>query len=583
MLIAIGTDSAPMEDVVMNRHRSVATVLGPAIGLLLLLSNDVPVGAQRASTSAPAAAPQNEWLTWGYDQERTLWNRAEKGLSKDNVGQLTLKWKTQIPTPASLVVLQTLTTPLVAVVSLPQGPATRVFLAGSDNTVYAVDADTGAISWQRKFPHEGKPKDLLTGKDVVPDYRCPGTQNATPVIDKDSGTIYVSTSDGKLRGLSIVNGEDRMPAIEFTNEFARNWSLNLIDGVIYSPTARGCFGIPSHLTSVDLKDPARRKREFFTSPGGTSGAWGRGGIVRGPKYIYVQTADGPYDPGAGKFGNSVVALDFKDLRLVDTYTAENWEYLNAKDLDLSSANAVAFPFQGKTIVASVGKESVVSLLDGDNLGGAHHQTPLYTSPRWGNDEAMLHDRGVWGAMATWQDADGRRYLSMSMLGPVGKSAPPFKYSYGAANDGSIMTFEVRQDLATSKPMLVPLWVSREMHAPDVPVVANGVVYAFQSGKDSTETRAAGVPGAAPGTGARGGRANAAAAAPSAGSGRANAAARPPSLGTNAILYAFDAETGKELFRSELDSFNHFTNPVVAGGTVYAVTWDGKLYAFGLKK
>jgi outer membrane protein assembly factor BamB len=72
--------------------------------------------------------------------------------------------------------------------------------------VYAVDADTGAISWQRKFPHEGKPKDLLTGKDVVPDYRCPGTQNATPVIDKDSGTIYVSTSDGKLRGLSIVNG-----------------------------------------------------------------------------------------------------------------------------------------------------------------------------------------------------------------------------------------------------------------------------------------------------------------------------------------------------------------------------------------
>jgi len=197
-------------------------------------------------------------------------------------------------------------------------------------------------------------------------------------------------------------------------------------------------------------------------------------------------------------------------------------------------------------------------------------------------------------MATWQDADGRRYLSMSMLGPVGKSAPPFKYSYGPANDGSIMTFEVRQDVATSKPMLVPLWVSREMHAPDVPVVANGVVYAFQSGKDSTETRAAGVPGVpgpAAGTGARGGRANVGAnagagaggAGARAGAGRANAAARPASLGTNAILYAFDAATGKELFRSELESFNHFTNPVVAGGTVYAVTWDGKLYAFGLKK
>ena len=301
----------------------------------------------------------------------------------------------------------------------------------------------------------------------------------------------MSTSDGKLRGLSLVNGEDRMPAMDFTHPFARNWSLNLIDGVIYSPTARGCLNIPSHFTAMDLKDPAQRRPEFFTGPGVPAGAWGRGGIVRGPKYLYTQTADGPYDPAAGKFGNTVIALTFKDLRLVDTYTPENWQYLNAKDLDLSSANAVVFPFQGKTIVASVGKESVISLLDADNLGGANHQTPLYTSPRWGNDEAMLHDRGVWGAMATWEDAQGRRYLAMSMLGPVGKSAPPFKYTNGPAADGSIMAFEVRMDAATDKPMVVPLWISRDLHAPDVPVVANGVVYAFQSGKDSTETRAAG--------------------------------------------------------------------------------------------
>jgi hypothetical protein len=307
----------------------------------------------------------------------------------------------------------------------------------------------------------------------------------------------------------------------------------------------------------------------------------------------VQTADGPYDPAAGRFGNSVLALTFKDLRLVDSFTPENWEYLNAKDLDLSSANALAFPFEGKTIVSSVGKESVVSLLDGDSLGGANHMTPLYTSPRWGNDEAMLHDRGVWGAMATWQDAQGRRYLAMSMLGPVGKSAPPFKYSYGPANDGSMMAFEVRRDGSTGKPVLVPLWISREMHAPDVPVVANGVVYTYQSGKDSTETRAAGA-----GRGGRGGRGGAARGAGAAGTAAAGGAApqrggsapggpasnaTPVKLGTNAIVYAFDAENGKELFRYELDSFNHFTNPVVAGGTVYAVDWDGKLYAFGLKK
>jgi len=546
--------------------------------LLFLLATPPPIAAQRT-----VATPQSDWLTWGYDQERTLWNRAERVLNKDNVGQLRLKWKTRIPTPSREVVLATLTTPVVASVSLTQGPVMRVFVVGSDNTVYAVDGDTGSISWNREFPNEGTPKNLLTGQDVTPDYRCPGTQNATPVIDKETGIIYVSTSDGKLRGLDVVSGEDRMPATDLTQVFARNWSLNLIDGVIYSPTARGCFGIPSHLTSVDLKDPARPKREFFTSPGVPSGAWGRGGIVRGPKYLYVQTADGPYDPGAGRFGNSVIALTFRDLRLVDSYTPENWEYLNARDLDLSSANAVAFPFQGKTIVASVGKESVVSLLDGDSLGGPHHQTPLYTSPRWGNDQAMLHDRGVWGAMATWENPEGRRFLAMSMLGPVGKGAPPFKYSYGTANDGSIMAFEVRQDLTTAKPMLAPLWISREMHAPDVPVVANGVVYAFQSGKDSTETRAAGVPGRGAGAGRSGAGDGGRGSAPEPTARRPEAAATAAPLGTNAILYAFDAGTGKELFRRELDSFNHFTNPVVAGGTVYAVTWDGKLYAFGLNK
>jgi outer membrane protein assembly factor BamB len=503
-----------------------------------------------------SAAAQNEWLTWGHDQQRTGWNQSETTLTKENVSHLELKWKTQLPTPPREVVLSTLTAPLVAMVNGPQGPVTRVFVAGSDNTVYAVDAETGAISWQRPFPNAATPS-------VAPDYRCPSTLNATPVIDKEAGIIYVSTSDGKLRGLSLVDGKDRMEPTDFTTPFARNWSLNLIDGVIYSPTARGCLGIPSHFTAINVKDPARHRQEFFTGTGVPAGAWGRGGLVGGPKYIFAQTADGPYDPAGGKFGNTVMALTFKDLRLVDSFTAENYEYLNKMDLDLGSASPVIFRFERWTLLASAGKESVIYLLDADNLGSANHQTGLYRSPRWGNDEALLQNRGIWGAMATWQDAQGRRYLATSMLGPVSKSAPSFKYTNGSAADGSVMAFEVRLDAVTAKPALVPLWVSRELHAPDVPVVANGVVYAFQSGKNHTEARA-------------GGRR----ARPAAASLRMP---NEPSHATKAILFAFDAETGKELFSSELDSFNHFTNPVVAGGTVYAVDWDGKLYAFGLKK
>src|SRR6516225_8570707 len=98
------------------------------------------------------AAAQNEWVTWGYDQQRSGWNRSENLLSKDNVYQLELKWKAQLSTSPREEVLSTLTAPLVASVNGPQGRVTRVFVVGSDNTVYAIDAETGKITWERRFP-----------------------------------------------------------------------------------------------------------------------------------------------------------------------------------------------------------------------------------------------------------------------------------------------------------------------------------------------------------------------------------------------------------------------------------------------
>ena len=493
------------------------------------------------------AASSSEWLTWGYDQERTGWNQGETILSKDNAARLELKWKTQLSTKPSEVVLSTMTAPLVAVVNGRQGPRTLVFVVGSDDTIYAIDAESGKINWQKHFANTLTPPQAAT-------WLCSNTQNATPVIDKEAGIIYVSTSDGKLRGLSLADGEDRIPPTDFTTPFARNWSLNLIDGVIYSSTARGCGGAIAHFTALDLKNPTRRTVEYFTSTGRPGGAWGRGGLVRGPKGIYTQTADAPYDPAAGWFGNTVMALNAKDLRLLDTYTPSSWEFLNTKDLDLGSANPVIFAFDKWTLVASAAKESVISLLDANSLGATDHHTPLYQSPRWGNDEYLLAGRGLWGAMATWQNAQGRRWLLMPLWGPPSKDAPKFQYTYGAADQGSVMAFEVRLDPEKAKPTLVPVWMSRDMHVPDPPVVANGVVYALQTGENTAQ-------------------------------GRGITAKERSTPITNAVLYAFDGETGKELYSSEklIDSWTHFSEPVVAGGQIYVSTWDGRLYAFGLKK
>src|SRR5690349_16289151 len=190
------------------------------------------------------AVAQSEWLTWGHDPQRTGWNQSESVLTKENVSRLEVKWKAQLATTPREEVLSTLTAPLVASVNGPQGPVTRVFVVGSDNTVYAINSDTGEIAWQRRFPN------TLTAPTRA-DYRCPNTQNATPVIDKEAGIIYVSMSDGKLRGLNLVDGSERMPAADFTAPFARNWSLNLIDGVTYSSTARRCADTPTRFSGLD--------------------------------------------------------------------------------------------------------------------------------------------------------------------------------------------------------------------------------------------------------------------------------------------------------------------------------------------
>src|SRR5580704_16012220 len=95
------------------------------------------------------ATAQSEWLTWGHDPERTGSNPDEKILNKDNVSQLEVKWTAQISTAPQEQVLSTMTAPVVATVNTPQGSVARLFVVGSDNTVFAIEAATGKIAWQK--------------------------------------------------------------------------------------------------------------------------------------------------------------------------------------------------------------------------------------------------------------------------------------------------------------------------------------------------------------------------------------------------------------------------------------------------
>ena len=81
-----------------------------------------------------------DWLTFAHDPQRSGWAFEEATLSAQNVAGLELKWKAQVKNePRSLTAL---TAPVVAEgVSTPQGVKTLVFVAGSSNQFFALDAE----------------------------------------------------------------------------------------------------------------------------------------------------------------------------------------------------------------------------------------------------------------------------------------------------------------------------------------------------------------------------------------------------------------------------------------------------------
>jgi outer membrane protein assembly factor BamB len=519
--------------------------------------------------------PASDWTTWGYDQERTGWNRGETSLTTHNVSGLRLLWSAQLSTPPKPIVLSTLTSPLVAEgVSTAQGAKNLVFLLGADDTVFALDADTGKAFWQKTFANPAPPIWPAT-------WLCSNTVNDTPVIDKQNKIIFLITSDGKLRGLNLSDGADRMTPVSMVEPYARAWSLNLIDNVLYTTSGRGCGQLPAvagvkpsvvpgSVSAMDVSDLAHpRLTRFYTSGNKYSGPWGRGGVARGPDgTVITQTADGFYDPAAGDFGETVLKLAPKATRLLDSFTPSNWQFLNAKDLDLGSATSDVFTFQNRTLIAVAGKEGFLYVLDAADLGGRpSHSTPLYKSPQLGNDAAEGRNpgQGAWGAITTYETPDHKRFLYVPIWGPPAKNAPQFKSTSGAAPHGSIMAFQVVAD--GEKVSLEPEWISHDMSVPDPPVVANGVLYAMQTGEQTIQS-----PAYVHGT------------QDEINHNPLSAKYRSTPI-NNLTLFAFDAETGKQLYSSEgiITDWVHFSEPVVALDKVFVVTHDAHIYAFGLQR
>jgi outer membrane protein assembly factor BamB len=500
--------------------------------------------------------PGADWLTDGHDPQRTGWQKDEKILAVSNVAKMKLLWK--LKTDNEPRQMHSLFPPLIVSNATVKGAAREVaILAGVSDNIYAIDVEKGEIIWKKHFENSFQAPTGGRGGGIL----CPGGQTATPVIAPSQTpgkfTIYAASWDGMLHQLNVGDGEDIAPPAKFMPPNGKPYALNLVNGVIYSMTAQQCGGNPNYLYAFDL---ATRVASMY-SPGG-AGMWGTRGTASGADgTVYTGTGDGVWDPSIKVYGNGLIGVKIDPktdaLNLTKYYAPPNVMWLFKRDLDVQTTPTI-FSFKGHEYMAATGKECRIWLLDTADFGGADHQTAFRT-PQFCNEFYNYGDAGVWGAISNWADPKGNQWVVSPFWGP---KHPNFHapIENGTVTNGAIAAFKV--ELVGGKAQLAPAWISADMNRADPPVIANGVVFGYGSGEDTTQAR-----GDTPvGT------------------------TDPPAksrieASTHAVLYALDGQTGKTLWSSgdQIASWNHYSGITVANGRVYIGTWDGYEYCFGLAK
>jgi hypothetical protein len=368
-------------------------------------------------------------------------------------------------------------------------------------------------------------------------------------------TIYAAAWDGRLHMLNAADGEALAPPAKFMPANGKPYALNLVQNVVYTHSGQGCGGNPNTAYAYDL---ATHKVGSWGPAGG--GMWGRSGpAVSKELVMYTGTGDGRWDPELGLYGNGIIGVkqntETKALELVDYYGPTNAEWLWKRDLDMQVTPAI-FDFKGKEYMIDASKECRIYLMDTESIGGDDHRTPAYRTPLICNELVDFAQAGIWGSLATWED-NGTRWILAPFWGAKhSKFKAPIEH--GEIKKGAIAAFKM-ESAGSSGVTLVPAWISRDMNQAEPPLIANGMVFAYGSGENTSQ--------AFPDVGLD-----------------FRMERRTP-LSTHAVLYVLDAQDGRELWSSgkQIATWNHWSGIALANGQVYINTYDGMLYCFGLPR
>jgi hypothetical protein len=569
--------------------------------------------AVTAITAASAALLQaqfrsSDWVTSGFDAQRTAWVRTDARLTPAAVqkGEFKFLWQTKFDNDTRQ--LNSLTEPVLQDLLIGyRGFKALAFVGGSNDKLFAVDTDLNKPYWTVNLNYAA-----ATGGQPASSWECPGglmaaasrrvplTQPpfnpaggpgvgrggraASSVGEPGKGAAVLATMKPAVPAPPPAAAATAKPtppptpaAPPRTGDAAAPASR---PSSLTAPTPFGgvdpivAVGTDGWLRTLRVSDGAEIRPAVPFLPASTKPS----SLVFVDGVVYTTTTS-----GCGASPNAVWSIDLTAPATEANPNPErkvsSWETGGA---DIAGTRGVALGTDG-TLYVATGKGSgnhanAIVALDRQGLkvkdwfsAGA----PFVTSP-----VVIRHnDKDVIAAAAS----DGKVYLlDGSSLGgsdhksPLAVSAASAGGTNGggatAAGAGTASTALAAWEDATGKWIAAPIgnhivtfkiadaggklsltqgWQSKDLVSPLAPIVVNGMVMAVSSGEyrggDATLTAAARAKQSQP-----------------------------------AVLYVLEGATGKEMWNSgkTITSFAR-AGLSAGGGQVYLVTYDNQLYAFGI--
>jgi outer membrane protein assembly factor BamB len=317
-------------------------------------------------------------VTWHNDIARTGQQLAETILTPANVRSSTFG-KLAVYSVDGVVDAEPL---FLAGVPIAGGTHNVVYVATENASVYAFDADSGAVLW--------KVSTLGNGESPSDDHKC--TQitptigvTATPVIDRSrgpNGAIYVvgMSKDGSggyhqrihaldiTTGAELFNGPTEIRAtypgtgagsqngtLTFDpGQYAERAALLLLNGVVYTAWTSHCDYMPytGWVMGYDA-NTLQQASVLNVTPNGQMGSiWMSGaGLASDGEAIYLLDANGTFDPTQNEhempihdnYGNGFLRLNLGPLRVQDYFQPSNTVQESNQDEDLGSGGAMVLP------------------------------------------------------------------------------------------------------------------------------------------------------------------------------------------------------------------------------------------------